>query len=180
MTDLMLTTLSPRHAPLLRELWATTFAAAYDDVHSPENISDYCERNFTLEAAWKTLSDPLTLCKLAGPETAPLGFYVLKQADCPTGAQNPAFELKQIYLMAEAYGTGLGKALFEDAVEEAKNGSAKSLWLSVSDKNLRAQRFYEKLGFVPTGRGPNFHVGTDRLTSQILVMDLNQTSRNSA
>ena len=179
MTDLMLFTLTSKHDPLLRELWATTFAAAYNDVHSPENIAAYCETNFTLEAAQSTLSDAQTLCKLAGSETAPLGFYVLKQADCPTGASKPAFELKQIYLMAEAYGTGLGKALFDDAVREAKDRDAKCLWLSVSDKNLRAQRFYEKLGFVPSGRGPDIHVGTDLLTSQILVLELNQASRNS-
>ena len=180
MTDLMLSTLTSIHAPLLRELWATTFAAAYNDVHRPENIADYCETNFTLQAAQSTLSDAQTLCKLAGSETAPLGFYVLKRADCPTGAPSPAFELKQIYLMAEAYGTGLGKALFDDAVREAKNRDANSLWLSVSDKNHRAQRFYEKLGFVPSGRGPDFHVGTDLLTSQILVLNLTQGSRNSA
>ena len=68
---------------------------------------------------------------------------------------------------------------FDDAVREATSRGAKCLWLSVSDKNLRAQRFYEKLGFLPAGRGPDFHVGTDTLTSKILVLELNQASRNS-
>ncbi len=180
MTDLLLSTLAPQHAALLRELWASTFSAAYDDVHSPENIARYCETNFTLQAAENMLSDRRALCKLAGSETAPRGFYVLRQADCPTRTLRPAFELKQIYLMADAYGTGLGKALFEDAVREARRRGAKCLWLSVSDKNLRAQRFYEKLGFIPKGCGPDFQVGTDLLTSKILVLDLNQASKNSA
>lgn len=180
MTDLMLSSLAPKHASLLQQLWATTFATAYDEVHSPENIANYCETNFTLQAAQNTLSDPQTICKLAGSETAPLGFYVVRQAGCPANALSPAFELKQIYLMAEAYGTGIGKALFEDAVAEIRSRGAKCMWLSVSDKNIRAQRFYQKLGFVPAGRGPNFHVGTDRLTSQVLVLDLNHGSRNAA
>ena len=180
MTALILSSLTVKHATLLQQLWATTFAAAYDDVHSPENIANYCETNFTLQAAKNALSDPQMICKLAGSETAPLGFYVVRQADCPANAPSPAFELKQIYLMADAYGTGIGKALFEDAVAEVRRRGAKCMWLSVSDKNLRAQRFYQKLRFVPAGRGPDFHVGTDLLTSQALVLDLHHESRNSA
>lgn len=171
MTNISIAPFSSSQANLLQHLWVATFSAAYHDVHSAENIAAYCDTNFTLEAAQSALSDPLTLCKFAGPVTAPQGYYVLRQQSCPITDHVPAYELKQIYLMAEAYGTGIGKALFEDAVAEARAGGAKCLWLSVSDKNIRAQRFYQKLGFSVAGRGPDFHVGTDRLTSQILILD---------
>ena len=172
MTDLKISTLTPEHARLLQSIWSSSFEAAYKDVHTEDNIAAYCDVNFTPEAALKTLQDPLKLCKLAGSEHAPLGYYVLHDHPCPLLPDVRACELKQIYLLPDAYGMGVGKTLFEDALQEAQALGANTMWLSVSDKNFRAQCFYQKLGFYSVGRGPDFHVGTDLLTSQILTLQI--------
>lgn len=172
MTDLSLLPSTKASAQTLTYLWAATFRDAYADVHSAANLSAYCDNNFVLSAATATLADENTICKIAGQIEAPKGFYVLTRKTCPIGPKRPACELKQIYLLAPAYGTGLGKVLFEDAISEAGKMGAKQLWLSVSNENMRAQRFYEKLGFEHAGPGSEFHVGTDILTSSILTLQL--------
>jgi len=172
MTDLKISTLTLKHVQLLKRLWASTFEAAYQDVHSAENIAAYCASNFTEAAARDTLSHPDKIARLAGNEANARGYYVLHQHLCPLRDSLQACELKQIYLLPQAYGTGLGKVLFTDAVREAKHRGADFLWLSVSEQNFRAQKFYRKLKFQPLGRGPDFRVGTDTLTSQILGLKL--------
>lgn len=80
-----------------------------------------------------------------------------------------SMELKQIYILAHHYGTGLGRQLYNDAIKRAQGMGKTWLWLSVSDINDRAKSFYAKLGFEAVGAGPTFEVGTDRLTSTTLA-----------
>ena len=56
------------------------------------------------------------------------------------------YELQMLYVLAQAYGTGLGQRLLEAAI----GGNAALLW--VLEDNPRAQAFYRKQGFAPDGR----------------------------
>ncbi|MDJ0919781.1 MAG: GNAT family N-acetyltransferase [Henriciella sp.] len=168
MTDI--TQVGPEFAQRLADLWATTFNQAYCDLHTAENIAAYCATNFTVDRAGATLADQDTVCKIAGPTDAPLGFYVLCSTPCPIPTKGSGFELKQIYLLEAAYGTGLGRRLFDDAVDTAGGLGADHVWLGVSDRNPRAQRFYQKLGFDKAAAGPVLEVGSDRLPSSIMVL----------
>lgn len=156
-------------ADTLSALWVETFTQAYDGVHSPENLEAYCRANFTLEKARAALLDPYTTCFISSRDATPIGFYLLKQAPCPHPLSGPSAELKQIYILASEYGKGLGAQLFAHAMETLAVQSTDRVWLSVSDINHRALAFYKKLGFEAMGAGPTFEVGSDRLTSTVLV-----------
>ncbi|MCQ9366755.1 GNAT family N-acetyltransferase [Brevibacterium sp. 50QC2O2] len=54
-------------------------------------------------------------------------------------------ELAAIYVLSEVYGTGIGQALLDGALD----GRPAMLW--VAKDNPRARRFYEKNGFHPDG-----------------------------
>lgn len=160
----------PDFAPQLAALWATTFEQAYREEHSADDIRAYCAANFTVEAANAALSDPDTVCKMAfGHNGAEVGYYLLKHHECPVPLAGGSSELKQIYILAREYGTGVGRSLFDDAVRCVRDGGRSWIWLGVSDRNLRAQAFYRKLSFDPLGSGPVFDVGTDRLTSTLMA-----------
>ena len=153
-------------------MWADTFSQAYADMHSAENIEAYCAANFSEAAAIEILDDTGSVCKMITVDETPMGFYVLKLKACPIVLSGRSAELKQIYLLANGYGQGFGRSLFEDAIGELRARKMDWIWLSVSDANHRAQSFYKKLGFIKQGRGPIFHVGTDHLTSSILAKSL--------
>ncbi|MGV8912951.1 MAG: GNAT family N-acetyltransferase [Rhodoglobus sp.] len=59
----------------------------------------------------------------------------------------PEEELKMIYVLAEAQGTGAGQAL----IDAALGGAAASVW--VLDQNPRARSFYARNRFMPDGTG---------------------------
>lgn len=156
----------------LVDLWIKTFMQAYEGVHSPENIHAYCLRNFTRQAALKVLHNDLSVCCITSKKEHAVGYYVVSHHPCPVPLDDVSSELKQLYILSSEYGTGLGKSLFVKACEAARNAGSTRLWLCVSDINYRAQAFYKKQDFKPVGEGPIFEVGTDRLSSTVMVCDL--------
>ncbi|MEL6692339.1 MAG: GNAT family N-acetyltransferase [Pseudomonadota bacterium] len=164
-----LSTLSTRDASLLSELQTETFAQAYEDVHSAEDIEQYCESNFSLANASALLGSRSYLCKSAQDNGRVAGFYTISFQHCPIELPERSAELKQIYILASHYGTGVGKQLFDDVRLELKERSYAWIWLAVSDINDRARSFYEKRGFETLGEGPVFNVGRDKLSSTILA-----------
>lgn len=58
-------------------------------------------------------------------------------------------EIEALHTLPESWGTGLGAAMLEFALEETNAWVGVGLW--AFEENRRARRFYEKHGFVPTG-----------------------------
>ncbi|MEO0996713.1 MAG: GNAT family N-acetyltransferase [Pseudomonadota bacterium] len=162
--------IGPESSQLLSDLSIATFVQAYQDVHSWQNIQHYCRRHYSEAAAKKTLQRDDIGAVVAFAGAQPAGFYVLRHRRCPPAPGIAASELKQIYVLAAHYGSGLGRQLFEHAVSAARNRGSERLWLCVSNANLRAQAFYRKLGFAVVGDGPALEVGTDTLPSTILEL----------
>lgn len=156
-------------AGILAKLWVDTFTQAYDKVHTPENIQTYCQNNFTVELAKKHLLDEKVTCVFSRKSVQVNGFYLIKEVECPILLGENSIELKQIYILSSEYGLGLGKMLYDDVMKTVQKRSIKWLWLSVSDINFQAQSFYKKLNFNAIGKGPEFEVGSDKLTSTIMA-----------
>ncbi len=156
-------------ASTLSQLWKDTFAQAYKDVHTPENIQTYCAKNFSIEEAISELKNDKVICKIATMDDVAVGFYLLKEHDCPMPLDRSSTELKQIYILSNHFGKGLGKTLYQDAINSIKRNGRSHVWLCVSDINYRAKAFYNKLDFKAVGTGPVFLVGSDRLTSTIMA-----------
>jgi len=156
-------------AAALSQLWRDTFAQAYEGVHTPENIQTYCANNFSIETATSELKNDKVFCKIATLDDVAVGFYLLRKHDCPVPLDGSSMELKQIYILSDQFGKGLGKTLYEDAITTIKQNGSRNVWLLVSDVNHRAKAFYNKLGFKSVGTGPVFEVGSDRLTSTVMA-----------
>lgn len=61
-------------------------------------------------------------------------------------------ELLMMWVAPASRGTGAASGLIENLVSWAAHSGMTTVVLSVTKTNLRAIRFYEKSGFVPTGR----------------------------
>ena len=156
-------------AALLAALWEQTFRNAYAHLHREADMDAYCATAFTVPAAQALIDDPRSDCRVAWRGEVAVGLSVLLlDADCPVRLDGSAAELKQLYVMPSEYGSGLGRRLFEHALEAAGEAGRRWLWLCVVDHNERAQRFYRRLGCAVIGRGPVLALGTERLTSQIM------------
>ena len=60
-------------------------------------------------------------------------------------------ELYQLYVSAEARGTGAAAALMADAESRLAGGGVELAWLACAGGNERAARFYEKCGWCRAG-----------------------------
>ena len=70
----------------------------------------------------------------------------------------PTVEISKIYVLESAHGSGVASELMSVAVEDARTQGAQSVWLGVNKHNERANRFYERQGFVIVGER-SFQVG---------------------
>lgn len=159
-------------ATQLADLQSLTFRQAYADVHSQEDIEAYCLAHYTYEIAEAELSSDRTVCCIGVLDTEPSGYYLVTHQACPVELGSESSELKQVYVLSSAYGSGLGRALYDHALATIQSAGRRWVWLCVSDINYRAQAFYAKLGFTKVGTGSILVVGTDELTSSLLALEL--------
>jgi GNAT superfamily N-acetyltransferase len=94
----------------------------------------------TLDSFRRRLGSYLPDLRAVGPRGAPVGFYILK-----------GDELYQLFVAAEARGTGAAVALIDDAEARLAAKGVGVAWLACAIGNERAARFYEKRGWRRTG-----------------------------
>lgn len=80
-----------------------------------------------------------------------IGILILSSLQKITKDKNVA-EIIAIYLLPEFWNSGFGKEILSFSIARAKDFGAKKIFLWVVVENKRARKFYEKNGFVVTGR----------------------------
>ena len=60
-------------------------------------------------------------------------------------------EVTSIYLLPEVWGSGFGTSLMDFMVRQLQSQGYKKIHLWVLSDNVRAIRFYDKFGFIPSG-----------------------------
>ena len=135
-----------------------TYAVALDG----DDLVAHCLKHNRAEtfAAWA--SDPASVVTVAeiAPHHAPIGYTVLTACNFPIAPEPGDIELRRIYTLRQAYGTGVGQALVEQAKADAMGLGGRRLLLGVWDQNHRARAFYERQGFVVVG-SRQFQVGSE-------------------
>lgn len=72
-------------------------------------------------------------------------------------------EIISIYLLPEYFGKGYAKQLLDCALNDLLEKGYQSIYLWVLDKNIRAQKFYEKHGFKFNGDSAAITIGGQEL-----------------
>jgi ribosomal protein S18 acetylase RimI-like enzyme len=94
----------------------------------------------TLESFRDRLQAALPDVRVVGPFPTPVGFCIVK-----------GDELYQLYVSAEARGSGVAAALMADAEARFAEKGVELAWLACAVGNDRAARFYEKRGWRRSG-----------------------------
>jgi diamine N-acetyltransferase len=144
-------------ADALHEVAAATFPLACPPDATPENIQAFIDEHLTRERFAGYLAEHERVLLLGLVDGVPSGYTMLVFAE-PTDPDvaeaittRPTVELSKLYTLAGSHGSGLGAALVEASVTEARTRGAAAMWLGVNGLNGRANRFYEKQGFVRVG-----------------------------
>lgn len=97
----------------------------------------------------------------AGPDVGPdvgldVGLVSIGPPTWNTAADRFDYDLSSMWVTAEARGSGAARELVRAAVDFSRAAGARRVTLWVLDGNGRANAFYEKLGFTPTGNAGVF------------------------
>lgn len=154
----------PADAHRVSELARETFPLACPPGTTQENIDLFCERKLSLQAFEGYLSDDRITIWVSESSDV-FGGYVMSVNGEPEDSviahavtQRPTVEISKIYVRVSLQGSGVAQALMEVATADAIENGAASVWLGVNQHNERANRFYERSGFLVVGER-RFQVG---------------------
>jgi ribosomal protein S18 acetylase RimI-like enzyme len=141
-------------AAALHQLAAETFPLACPPGTAQHSIDAHIAANLSEKRFAEYLADPSRKIFIAG-DFAGYTMLVFGEPTDPDVAAalttRPTVELSKCYARAAEHGSGLATQLIAHSISAARESGAAAMWLGVSQVNARANRFYEKNGFVTVG-----------------------------
>lgn len=138
-------------AEALSRLATDSFVAAFGNLYRPDDLRAFLDEYRSAERYRTDLGDPAKRVQLAevGGEAAAYSLIVLGQgfAERPEPRPERPVFLSQLYCAPGLPGRGLGAALMDWTIAEARAWGADAVQLSVFSENVGAQRFYQRYGF---------------------------------
>lgn len=116
---------------VLAQLWYS----GWQDAHA-KIVPEPLARLRTQEDFEERMRRGLANVRVFGPVGDPMGFYIVNSD-----------ELNQIYVRVDARGTGVARALIDDAERRIAESGYDTAWLACAIGNDRAAKFYEKCGW---------------------------------
>lgn len=157
-------------AEALANFAAGSFRDAFGALNNPADVAAYCAGAFSSEAQRRELADPGMTTFVVRRLGALIGYAQLEDAEPPHEVDElPAVLLKRIYVDQEWLGTGVALSLMKAVVMEAVDRGARTLWLTVWERNPRAIRFYTRLGMSIIGQA-EFLLGRELQRDHVMAI----------
>ena len=162
-------------ARLAEETFRSTFAAD----NTPEDMEAHCASAYGTAIQRVQIADDTIDTLVVEGENAELIAYAQLRPGMPPEITTPdPIELWRFYVAASHHGRGLARRLMSAVIDRARRRGARTLWLGVWERNLRAQKFYRKCGFADIG-SHTFVLGRDRQTDLLMALQIPQVAAQS-
>lgn len=134
-------------APFARD----AFEAAFGHLYKPEDLAKFFAE-YRSEAKYRAdLAEPAKRVQIAEVDGQLAAYCLIVMGERIEERPEPQpvkpVFISQLYCAGEMTGRGLGAALLEWAIGEARDWGADAIQLSVFSENFGAQRFYQRYGF---------------------------------
>jgi diamine N-acetyltransferase len=145
----------------LAEISRQTFYDTFTGTCTEEDMQNFLEQYFNLVQVQRELTNPDDYYFFAEVEGKPVGYlrFMEDYKNWPLVKQWKALELKRLYVLKEFHGKGIAQQLMDFFILFAQQNKYQLVWLGVWEHNIRAQKFYEKYGFVNSGHTHDFPIG---------------------
>jgi ribosomal protein S18 acetylase RimI-like enzyme len=162
----------PGDAGVLAGFAARTFRETFEADNTAEDMALYLEANYGPELQGAELRDPAAVTLLVEDGRRLAGYAQLREGPAPECVPGPLpIEIRRFYVDRAWQGRGVARALMMATLEAAVERGARTVWLAVWERNLRAQAFYRKCGFEDWG-AKEFVLGRDRQTDRVMARAL--------
>jgi ribosomal protein S18 acetylase RimI-like enzyme len=166
-TPFMVRRASVEDGVALADLGARTFIETYAAENTAGDMAAYVASSFSPGRQARQLIDPAYRYLVAEAAGRLVGYLLLRTGEAPACVDGSMpVELARLYVERAWQGRGVAAALMAAGLSEAEGMGARTLWLGVWERNVRAIRFYERHGLRRVG----FH--TFQLGDDIQVDDV--------
>lgn len=150
-------------------LAARTFEETFAADNRPEDMATHLSTAYGVAQQSAEISSADYATLLAFVDGTLVAFAQVRRKDPPPCVTGSApIEIHRFYVDRSWHGQGVARPLMDACLDAARAFGARTLWLSVWERNPRAQAFYAKAGFTRVGEA-DFWVGPDRQTDHILA-----------
>lgn len=135
--------------PALAKFGSESFCAAFEHLYRREDLDSFLAEVYSEEAVAEEVSGSECIHRLACEDGELLGYCKMREPSWyaeHTDAARP-IALGQLYTLPSRIGEGIGAALMDWAIAEARQRGCDAIQLSVWSGNSGAQRFYARYGF---------------------------------
>ena len=138
-----------------------TFYDTFTGTCTEEDMQSFLEEYFNKKRLGTEVSNADNFYFFAEAGGVPVAYlqFMEDYSGFPLIKKWKALELKRIYVVKEYHGKGIAQKLMDYILNYAIEGHYEVVWLGVWEKNMRAQKFYEKYGFVNSGHIHDFPIG---------------------
>ena len=164
---------SREDAPAVALVAGASFLSTFAGLLDGADIVAHVAKNSSVArfATWS--DDPDSIVTIADhPDGgAPVGYSLLTPPEEVGDTRDGDIELRRIYTLLTARGTGLGAALMTQALADARAAGARRMLLGVFADNVRARAFYERQGFAVVAER-RFKVGATWCDDRVYARDV--------
>jgi ribosomal protein S18 acetylase RimI-like enzyme len=161
-----------RSLDTLQEISVRTFSDTFAKDNKPEDLANYLTHAYSKEKLGRELVNPNSEFYFIYSQDQLAGYIKLNVNEAQTeDLDKNGLEIERIYIDSAFKRLGLGKKLYELALQRAEELNKTSIWLGVWEKNFPAIEFYNKMGFTHVGQHA-FFMGEDEQVDFIMQKKL--------
>jgi diamine N-acetyltransferase len=152
----------PVDVPVLSAIAQQTFYDTFNGTCTDNDLKEFLNNTFNEQQLAKEVNSKNEYCFFAEVNGIPAGYikFMEDYSSLPIVQQWKAIELKRIYVLKEFHGQGIAQKLIDFIINFSIQNEYKVIFLGVWENNIRAQKFYEKFGFVNSGHTHDFPIGS--------------------
>lgn len=169
----------PNDTIRLAALAEKTFRDTFGADNTSADMDQHVLESYSAQIQTREILDPNIDTFVCEFEHELIAFAQLSWLEAPSylTAQHPV-EIRRFYVDSAWHGKGIAGALMSRVLEHVESKNADQIWLGVWEHNPKAQRFYQKMGFLEVGEHV-FQLGNDPQRDLILSRKV-QTHDQSA
>lgn len=159
-------------ADIISALGIATCYEAYFELDPSKDLAEYCVNFFSPPQIAAELEDANSTFLIAEWDGKAIGYAKLREGrriECLKNAD--AIEVQRIYLLEKMKGRNFGRALLEKCFAVGAEKNYETLWLGVWEKNVAAQKFYERLGMRIVGTA-DFSDGKNEFVNLVYAKEI--------
>lgn len=136
--------------PAIDRIFRQSFCETFSHLYRDEDLQAFLAK-FTPEAWAQEIGSADYTFRLAEMDGETVGYAKVGPSALPVEPAGSSLELRQLYVLKQFHGSGIGRVLTDWVLEEARRRGARELYLTVYTDNHRARRLYRRYGFEEVG-----------------------------